>query len=296
MEKLEHQIVKFIEQYKFKSEMDWRFISSFCKVELKLTFDKEPEISPDGIDCATFSEWYDNGFKSGEVAWLDGNLVIIGACNLSVAKIEGTLTGDTIQTKRFEEEPSKLLKASDDDARMFYRKVTLNGLQYCENRQLLVERRIPQKKERVSFRKENFRGVGVIRNISLEENWFELYCYHIYQTDETRYSMHERIPNFNEYTFDAMTIAERKRLENKLVKLGKSWNSKLYRIEPAKPKADFEQKYWYISDTMKVNTDTERMKPTSHARYLGGNYFLTIEDCQESLNKIKEILRDSLAR
>jgi hypothetical protein len=31
-------------------------------------------------------------------------------------------------------------------------------------------------------------------------------------------------------------------------------------------------------------------------RYLGGNYFLTAEDCMDNLGRISEMLRDFLAR
>lgn len=296
MSKLDYQVEKFLTQYTFKSEIDWKAISSFCKVELNLNFEKTPKISQDGLNSSSFFSWYENGFGSGDIAWHNGKLIMVGACDLVTVKIEATLDGDKIDITRSSTEISELSKASDDDIALFNRILMINELQYSEGNQLVVERYIPHTNERVNFKKPGVRGIGVIRSVSKEENRFELYCYHIYQTNETGYSMHEEIGPLSEYIFDIMTIPERRRLENRLNRLGKSWKDKLHRIEPVNAKAEIGKKYWYITDKMKMTSAIEEGKPTSNMRYFGGNYFLTQEDCLKNLGQINEMLRDFLAR
>lgn len=296
MSKLEYQVVKFLEQYNFKSEIDWKAISSFCKVELNLNFEKMPVISPDGISSSSFFSWYENGFGSGDIAWYKGKLVVVGACNLAEAKIEATLDGENIDKKRFSIDISGLSKPSREDIETVNRILTVNEYQFSEQYQQIIQRYIPQTNERVSFHKPGVRGIGVVRSSSKEHNKFELYCYFIYQTKEIGYSMHEDVGPLSEYIFDIMTIPERRRLENRLNTLGKSWNDKMHRVEPINPKAEKGKKYWYITDKMKATSAIEEGKPTSHMRYLGGNYFLTYEECLVNLGRINEILRDFMAR
>ncbi|NDV63979.1 hypothetical protein [Bacteroides sp. 224] len=296
MSKLDFQVEKFLEQYTFKSEIDWKAISSFCKVELNLNFEYTPKISPDGLNTSSFFSWFENGFGSGDIAWHNGKLIMVGACNLIDAKIEATLNGDKIDTTRSSTKISELSKPVDDDIALFNRTLMINELQYTEKNQLVIERRIPHTNERVNFKKPGVRGIGVVRSVSKDEDRFELYCYHIYQTNETRYSMHEEIGPLSEYIFDTMTVTERRRLENRLNKLGKSWKDKLHRIEPVNPKAEIGKKYWYITDKMKMTSAIEEGKQTSNMRYFAGNYFLTQEDCLVNLGRINEMLRDFLAR
>jgi hypothetical protein len=296
MGKSEFQIKSFLERHEFKSEMDWKIISAFCKIELNLNLEQSPKISANGINSLSFSEWYENGFGSGDIAWLNEKLVIVGACDLNMAKVEGTLIDDKISCKRSDAKIAELSKASEEDIFLFNQAMMRNNLQYGENNQLVIKRYIPTINVRVSFHKAGVRGIGVIRSVSQEDNRFELYCYHIYQTRETRYSMHEKVGPLSEYTFDLMTITERRRLENRLRKVGKSWNDKMHRIEPVEPKAKKGEKYWYISDKMKMENSTEEGKPTSHFRYLAGNYFLSPEDCLLNLGGINEMLRDFMAR
>jgi hypothetical protein len=296
MSKLEYQVSKFLEQYDFQSEIDWKAINSFCQVELNLIFEKMPKIISDGIGSSAFFSWYENGFGAGDVAWYDRKRVILGACSLTTAKIEATLSDEQLDLKRFETSVSELSKASEEDTAQFKHALTLHGLQFSEQNLLVVGIRFPNTNERVSFHKAGTRGIGVIKSVSQKENKFELYCYHIYKTDETKYSMNEELSPLSDYTFDIMTISERRRLENRLNKLGKSWNDKMHRIEPVKAKAEKGQKYWYITDKMKMTSAIEEGRPTSHMRYLGGNYFLTAEDCLVNLARINEMLRNFLAR
>lgn len=297
MGKSTYQITKFIEQYNFKSNIDWEGVSSTCRLKLDINIDEiEPNISPDGITFADFFDWYNNGFGSGDIACYNGNLVMIGICGIDTAKIEATLVGDKIDCSRSVTEASNLSKPSDEDVVLFKKALASNDLQFEESRQLVAQRRIPGTNERISFKKDDDTyGIGVIRSVSKENDTFELYCYYIYRAGTVKYSMHEIISPLSDYTFQVMSRSERNRLKNELKKVGKNWNDKLHRIEPINGKANVGEKYWYINDKMKMVNDTEEGKQTSHFRFIAGNYFLNQDDCLDNLGAINEILRDFLA-
>lgn len=295
--KTEYQINKFLGQYSFKSEIDWQGIYSLCKFQLKFNVDEiQPAFSPDGLDFSIFSEWYKNGFGSGDIALCDGNLVMIGACNLDTAKIEAVLIEEKISCTRSAVNVEKLSKPSDNEMSLFKKAMFDNELQFDESYQLVIDRYIPSMNDKVSFRNDELYGIGVIRSVSKEENKFELYCYYIYQIKTAKYSMHETIAPLSDYIFQMMTRSEMSKLKNELKKLGKNWNDKLHRVEPIDGKAQIGGKYWYINDKMKMSSEVEGGKSTSHFRYLAGNYFLTQSDCLENLGKMNEILKDFFAR
>lgn len=297
MNKSPNQIIKFLEQCNFKSEIDWKGVSSLCLIEFDVSLEEiTPEFLEDGMDFAIFSSWLNDGFGSGEVVCYDGKLAMIGACNLETAKIEAVMVEDRIERPRIVVNISDISKSPPQDIEIFRKVLSLNNLQFEENRQLIIEKHIPVTNERVNFKKDGVYGIGVIRSVSKDDDTFELYCYHIYRQNVTKYSMHETIGPLSDYTFQTMTRSERNKLKKELLKFGKIWNDKLHRIEPEVLKADIGEKYWYIDDKMKMVSDIERGKTSSRFRFQAGNYFLSPDDCLENLGKVNEILRDFLAR
>ena len=297
MSKTSYQITRFLEQYSFKDEINWKGISSFCKLELNVILEIDPVYSPDGIDFASFSSWFNKGFGSGDIARLGDSLVMLGACNFTTAKVEAVLEGDKILCNRFETSVADLEEPSNEEISKFRRILAKNELQFDEKYQLVIERYIPATNERISFKKDDGTyGIGVVRSVSKEQDSFVLYCYFIYQTGMIGYSMYEDMGSLSEYVFQSMTRSERNRLQNELKKRGKTWNDKLHRVEPVKGKADVGGAYWYINDKLKMVKDIEQGKPTSHFRFIAGNYFLNPEDCLVNLGQINELLRNFLAR
>ncbi len=86
-----------------------------------------------------------------------------------------------------------------------------------------------------------------------------------------------------------------RRLGKELERVGKVWKDKLLRIEPAKVEQEVGSKYYYISDKMKVVTETEKGTPTSHIRYLAGNYFTTHMAATQMLGKINDLIREIIS-
>ena len=86
-----------------------------------------------------------------------------------------------------------------------------------------------------------------------------------------------------------------RRLGRELERVGKVWKDKLQRIEPLKVELPVGSKYFYISDKMEVRTETEKGTPTSHLRYLAGNYFTTHKSAMLMLAQFNAKLRDYLA-
>lgn len=294
--KTEIQIQHFLSSQSFKSEADWEMISIFLK-KYKYSIQISPKYSDDGIDISIFTEWFNNGFASGEVALMDGILIILGHCTLSNAKIEAKYHDTGFDFTRSTTSISNLSKVSEERSNEVLRQLSELKMQFDRNREIVTEKYVPAINERVEFYNDKIRGLGVIREFRPEDNYVELYCYYIYNTGEIGYSMHEKgICTVHEFNFSSMTISCLRRLNRELEKHGKVWYDKLHRIEPLKVKTEKGKKYWYINDKMKAVQETEKETPTSQMRYIAGNYFTSLEECTTYLGMFAELLRDRLAK
>lgn len=171
------------------------------------------------------------------------------------------------------------------------------GYEFDYEKKALRKKYIPEINERVEFSRGNYIGLGVVRSINPVENSIEFFCYFIYSDKKIGYSMHESgICDVMSFQFNPMTVVAARRLNRELERYGKVWNDKLHRIEPTDPKVAKGEKYWYISDKMTVITDREKGTPTSHFRYIAGNYFKSYDEALEYLGKFHELLRDRLAK
>lgn len=294
--KSEIQIQNFLSTQTFKSEADWEMIAIFSK-QHKCSISNSPTYSDTGIDIATFTTWFNNGFASGEVAEYDENLVILGQCDLNEARIEATMTAEGFDLSRTVTSITKLSKVSEERSKEVLRSLSEQGLQYDRNRELIIKKYIPSINDRIEFYNDSIRGLGVVREIRPDDNYIELYCYYIYTNGQIGYSMHEKgICTVHEYNFLPMTISSQRRMNRELEKYGKVWYDKLHRIEPLVVKTEKGGKYWYINDKMHVVQETEKGTPTSQFRYIAGNYFTSREEAHDYMGKFAELLRDRLAQ
>lgn len=146
--KSEIQIQNFLSTQTFKSEADWEMIAIFSK-QHKYTLSNSPTYSDTGIDIATFTTWFNNGFASGEVAEYDGNLVILGQCDLNEARIEATMTAEGFDLSRTVTSITKLSKVSEERSKEVLRSLSEQGLQYDRNRELIIKKYIPSINDRI---------------------------------------------------------------------------------------------------------------------------------------------------
>lgn len=294
--KSETQIQNFLSTQTFKSEADWEMIAIFSK-QRKCSLSISPTYSDTGIDIATFTTWFNNGFASGEVAEYDGNCVILGHCDLNEAHIEATKTAEGFDLSRTVTSISKLSKVSEERSKEVLRGLSEQGLQYERNKELIIKKYMPSINDRIEFYNDSIRGLGVVREIRPADNFIELYCYYIYTNGQIGYSMHETgICTVHEFNFLPMTISSQRRMNRELEKYGKVWYDKLHRIEPLVVKTEKGGKYWYINDKMHVVQETEKGTPTSQFRYIAGNYFTSREEAHDYMGKFAELLRDRLAQ
>lgn len=294
--KTENQIRHFLSSQTFKTEADRKMIAIFIKQQ-KYSVPVPTTLSDDGLDIATFTDWFNNGFGAGEVARMGENLVILGNCSLHEAETLVLKAAYGFKINKVVVGTRDLLKVEQSENKACFRALSQHGLQYDAEKNTIIPKYKPYPSERVMFWNDEIKGLGVIRTFDPENNFVELFCYYIYQTNQIGYSMHETgVCTAHDFNFQPMTVSETRRLNRELEKYGKVWYDKLHRIEPLKVKVDKGEAYWYIDDKMKIIKTWEKETPTSRYRYIAGNYFTSYPDALECMGKIADILRDKLAK
>ena len=92
------------------------------------------------------------------------------------------------------------------------------------------------------------------------------------------------------------TDAEKQRLFDALAKKGKRWNPETKQIEDLpRWRAKIGEKYYFISDCLDVDFNSEDSDEYDDSYYAAGNYFKTEEAASRAAEKIRKILKESEA-
>ena len=247
-----------------------------------------------------FLEWFRDGFGIGDIAKDEaGCLYMVDSSSVDSLSYCAKLSnveeiGMNWKVENGKLDPKSLSHVDEDAQKRYVVSLGMNGYEIDFDNDKLKRKYVPSENERVEFFYGDKRGLGVIRSINPS---IELYCYFDYDQKKVGYSMHEAgICDVYGWHFKPMSIICQRRLNRELNRFDKVWNEKLHRVEPINPKAEVGKTYWYISDKMTVVADREKNTPTSHRRYLAGNYFLDENEAIDYLGKFSEMLRDRLAK
>ena len=303
--KTKRQVIDFFKSNHFATAEDCEMVSLFCQNNCGLTPKDFPTFTtPGSINSQTFIEWYRNGFGIGDIVFEKetGSYYVVSNSSITSIQLCAILsnlckTGKKWKPNNVELDTTTLSSVSEIENKAMIISLAEQGYEFDYEKKVLREKYIPEINERVEFSRDNYIGLGVVRSINPVENSIEFFCYFIYSDKKIGYSMHESgVCDVMSFQFNPMTVVAARRLNRELERFGKVWNDKLHRVEPIDPKVAKGEKYWYISDKMTVVTDREKGTPTSHFRYIAGNYFKSYDEALEYLGRFHELLRDRLAK
>ena len=109
----------------------------------------------------------------------------------------------------------------------------------------------------------------------------------------------ELLWGYETFTHDYMrpaTDSEKQRLFDALAKEGKRWNPETKQIEDLpRWRAKDGEKYYFISDCLDVDFNSEDSDEYDDSYYAADNYFKTEEAAERAAEKIRKILKESEA-
>lgn len=311
--KSQFQTLSFLSQYAPKTQLDAEMIFGFLGERFKnakKTMSFCQHETENILDAASLLMWFSNGFGATEIALYNGTIVMLGVCTIDNTTIIGKLYDGRINIASKTVKPSELSKATEEDSEAFYKALYASKLQFDQASLTLVKKYIPAPNEKVIFYTNDFSqcGTGVVRSVDESTGDVEMYCYYLYPpANIVGYSMHEKgVANLITHIFEPMLEEDKRsskmngvsclrRMNNELSKRGKVWKDKIRRIEPVSYELEPGKNYWYISDDLKIVQKEDKGTPTSHFRYLAGNYFITKESAEMMRGKITELIQSYLS-
>ena len=311
--KSQFQTLSFLSQYTPKTQLDAEMIFGFLGERFKnakKTMSFCQHETENILDAASLLMWFSNGFGATEIALYNSTIVMLGVCTIDNTTIIGELYDGRINIASKTVKPSELSKTTKEDSEAFYKALYTSRLQFNQASLTLVKKYIPVPNEKVIFYTNDFSqcGTGVVRSVDESTGDVEMYCYYLYPpANIVGYSMHEKdVANLITHIFEPMLEEDKRsskmngvsclrRMNNELGKRGKVWKDKIRRIEPVSYELEPGKNYWYISDDLKIVQKEDKGTPTSHFRYLAGNYFITKESAEMMKDKITELIQSYLA-
>lgn len=301
--KTKRQIEHFLARKKYKSELDFDGISLYCKDKFGIKLHRPTQYYPEAtegidlIDYATFANWLEHGFGAGDVVEWGENIGLVQDVSTKEIRICLKIDRNGPVFDSLLVDGQLIHPAQESAVKRIYEALDENSKEFGNPFFCITDKYIPNSGAIVTFQnhKTGKEGVGVVRLIK-KTGEILMYCWFI-KGEPVRYSMNEELGNVVDYSFQQVQPADypRKALDVALAKVGKTWNHFLKRIEPLKMKVEKGSKYFYISDKRSVVCDTEKGTPTSHKRYLAGNYFKRQEDAMRILEEENELRRNFLA-
>lgn len=301
------QLRKFLLNNRFKSEADFNMALSFCHGKgLKRVSQVPYRHSDDGLTAADFYRWYETGWCAGDIVEYDGKIGIIEISHFKAPLVDFMDENDKVLSNGVETPSEGLKMASEDNARIFERRLFAMGLQFDQKNCVLCRRYIPSKNEMVIFRNNGDDGIGVVRNIDAESDMVEFYCYYLMKSGMLGYSMHEKdVVNISGTVFIPVTPSKLedeksapymlRKMQEVLAEHGKVWRQALKRVEP-KEWQGYVGDYWYVNDRFKVSKG--KCGPTSRiakAHQIQGNFFLDYSAAVDFAAEVMELRRDWMA-
>jgi len=301
--KTKRQIEHFLAHKKYKSEVDFDGISLYCKNKFGIKLHRPscyyPEQTEDitPLNYASFANWLENGYGAGDIVEWEDNIGLVQDGGTKSVRICLKIDRSGPTFDFFTLDGQFIHLAKENAAERIYEVLNKNKKEFGNPFFCITDKFIPHPGTIVTFQnhKTGQDGVGVIRIVK-KTGEVIMYCWYI-KGEPVKYSMNEQMGIITDFSFQPVQPADypRKALDVALAKVGKTWNHFLKRIEPLKMKVEKGSPYWYITDKRTVAQDTEKGTPTSHKRYLAGNYFKRQEDALRILEEENELRRNFLA-
>ncbi len=310
------QVQKFLANYTPNSNITGELIISYLTQHYhtppKTPF-KRSTINANALDVELFTRWIERGLEALKIARFENNIVLLGNCTLETCEIIAILN----ETGKFSTDfcvvaSDKILLASPYDYYRLQTALTDNNLQPDLNQLRLVSKYIPKNEEHVIFYDFalDVQGIGIVNKIA-ENGDVIFYCYCSTQAStklkKVGYTLNEN-PGYNIRSFIFESIDKNnitttlgnssslnRRLNNELGNYGKIWRDRTHRVEPTHMKVATGNRYYYITEDLKVCKGTEGESEISYFHYLAGNYFKDQKMAFLVSNKLRQVLKEYLS-
>ena len=165
--KTKKQVEHFLRKRKYKSEIDFKGISSYCKTEynIKLHVPSSYSDDPESLDYATFANWFDKGLVQ------EGNVNTVLICL--------RIDGNTPNSDKITIPVDIITPAGENALNRLYSILDKQGKEFGNPFFVISDKYIPKSCDLVCFHnhKTGQEGYGVVRLADKSSGDIVMYCY-----------------------------------------------------------------------------------------------------------------------
>ena len=298
--KTKRQVEHFLARRKYRSAIDFEGISLYCKNKFNIKLHVPSSyFSENSIDYASFAYWLEHGYGAGDVVNWGESICLVDSGDVHEVHICFKIDSNGVNFDDCMLNEQVITPAPKNAVESLYLRLREMGKEFGNPFFCITEKFTPSPGSIVTFQNHITKqdGVGVVRLITNTGEVIMYCCLVKGMENHIRYGMNEFLGVVDDFSFQPVQPADypRKALEKALNDVGKTWNHNLKRIEPVDMKAEKGGVYFYITDQRTVVRAVEKGTPTSHKRYLAGNYFKSEEDANRINEEENELRRNYLA-
>ena len=223
--KTKKQVEHFLRKRKYKSEIDFKGISSYCKTEynIKLHVPSSYSDDPESLDYATFANWFDKGFGAGDAVKWNDSIGLVQEGNVNTVLICLRIDGNTPNFDKITIPVYIITPAGENALNRLYLVLDENGQEFGNPFFVISDKYIPKSCDLVCFHnhKTGQEGYGVVRLVDKSSGDIVMYCY-VIKGEPVKYSMNEYLGKIDDFSFTTFKPADyqRKALDVELAKVG----------------------------------------------------------------------------
>ena len=258
---------------------EWKTILEFCKLKYGGGSIHRPQNPIYESSYSQFTDWFDNGYGSGDIVVYNGNPCIVSDENPDGVVICVMVDNGSISTEKIIVGHNDVCPANDNEAGMLMAALRNSGFRYSDGLSRLVK----------IYRPLQYERVGVFINGEWHNGIFDGFdgnnvklVFHI-DNGKLVYG-HNGACDIRRISKDGIN-----EIDNVLTVNGLMWNHRTHHVEPIAKRAKKGDTYWYISDKFTIVNGRDNYNLVHNSRFKRGNYFVNYKNALDFLIRIMEI-------
>lgn len=283
--KTKNQIFRYISQCSFPKD-DWQQVLDYCRLHFGGGNAHKSQHPLSGSTYQQFLDWIDKGVGVGDIVCYGHTLGIVGGYSPKVAYLSAYLSFDgRLIVEKMNVDTGKLRVAEVKDIEKFNQLMADNGLRFSVKSSTLIKAYIPADGDFVRVSKGKMIMPAIFRADDGQR-----YCFYVVASGKSIFE--NEIDNKDDVIILAPTKTENLRLLETLSVNGLEWSAKDKCLRKMSDKRVKKWgRYYYITDTLDIESDADTYTKAHDRRFKCGNYFPNFQEAFRVRERVINVIR-----
>lgn len=283
--KTKNQILRYVSQCSFPED-DWQQVLDYCREHFGGGNAHKSQHPLSESTYQQFLDWIDNGVGVGDIVSYGHTFGVVGGYSPKAAYLSAYLSFDgRLIVEKMDVDAGRLRIAKPKDAEKFNQLMADDSLRFSVKTSTLIRAYIPTDGDFVRVSK----GRKILPAIFKADDGQR---YHFYVVVSGKSIFENEIYNKDDVTILTPTKTENLRLLETLFVNGLEWSVKDKKLrEMSDKRAKKRERYYYITDTLDIESDADAYTKVHDRRFKCGNYFPNFQEAFRMREKIVDVIK-----